>query len=130
MSKKRIQTILEEHVTDLDGLNVAFVGNRDDGMAIASVNPGDIDVAALAAYATELIRANMRLAKILGRGSATSYIVSSTTTDKLLLQVVPDTNTYIAILTDQEIGYRDSLPRLKAVLAEGKEVLPKLREPS
>lgn len=122
---KRIQDIIEEAATNIRGLRAAFVGDRDRGLVIATVNVGEINIHAVAAYATELVRANSRFSKAIGSVSGIESSWSLTASERFYIRMIPETDCYIAFVVSRSAPFYSFLPGLEKILEESRSVLPK-----
>jgi predicted regulator of Ras-like GTPase activity (Roadblock/LC7/MglB family) len=122
---KRIQNIVEEAAKQVAGLRAAFIGDRDGGLVIAAVNVGEINIHAVAAYTTELVRANMKFSKAIGSASGVESLWSLTASERFYVRMIPETDCYIAFVVSRSAPFYSFLPGLEKILQESKSVLPK-----
>ncbi len=123
MNSKTLQQIIEDTVMDLPGLELALIGYKEQGMGIVYTNPAGLDVASLAAYTTELIKSNIKFKNVLSPDSDIKYIITRTSKNRLMLQLIPKTEFYVAMLTKQDSSFEDSIPVFKTLLRESSKIL-------
>jgi predicted regulator of Ras-like GTPase activity (Roadblock/LC7/MglB family) len=112
----QLKGILQTHAQH-PGLRAALVGNVLEGTVIASVEQSDINTTALAAYATDLLKANTKFQRAFG-STKTNYIVSKSDAGRVLLELVPNTDFYVLMVTEPSLEFRESLPCLRVVMDE------------
>lgn len=124
---QNLDQILEEHSRGLDGIHVALVGNSAEGTVLAAKNcleNKDLDIDAVAAYASDLINANERFCHIFDPGTAVDFVLGGSKDNKLLMRAIPDTPYFVVFVVDAKTTMKDILPRLNKVLKESEATLP------
>jgi predicted regulator of Ras-like GTPase activity (Roadblock/LC7/MglB family) len=119
----QLNSILQTHAQH-SGIRAALVGNILEGTVIASTEQPDINPTALAAYATDLLKANSKFQRTFG-STKTNYIVSRSDAGRVLLELVPTTDFYVVMVTEPSLSFGESLPCLRAVMGEVTKVLHK-----
>jgi predicted regulator of Ras-like GTPase activity (Roadblock/LC7/MglB family) len=119
----QLKGILQTHAQH-PGIRAALVGNILEGTVIASIEKPDINTTALAAYATDLLKANTKFQRAFG-ATQTNYLVSKSDKGRVLLELVPNTDFYVVIVTEPLLGFNESLPCLRSVIGEVTKALQK-----
>jgi predicted regulator of Ras-like GTPase activity (Roadblock/LC7/MglB family) len=119
----QLKGILQTHA-QRQGIRAALVGNILEGTVIASIEQSDINAVALAAYATDLLKAHTKFQRVFG-ATQTNYLVSKSDKGRVLLELVPTTDFYVVMVTEPALNFRESLPWLRVVLGEVGRVLQK-----
>jgi predicted regulator of Ras-like GTPase activity (Roadblock/LC7/MglB family) len=117
----QLKDILQRHA-QRSGIKAALVGNTLEGTVIASLEQADINITAVAAYASDLLKAQTKFQRAFG-STQTNYMVSRSDAGRVLLELIPGTDFYVAMITEPELSFRESLPCLRAVMAEVARVL-------
>lgn len=123
MNTKNLQQILEDTVMDLAGLELALIGYKEQGMGIVYTNPAGLNVDSLAAYTTELIKSNIKFKDVLSPNSEIKYLITRTSKNRLMLQLIPKTEFYVAMVTRQDSSFEDSIPVFKTLIQESSKIL-------
>jgi len=120
-----LKALVENSNDSLTGLEATFVGYQDQGMVIEYINPANLDIDFLAAYTSELIRANAKFKSVLSKQSEIKYIITSTSQNRLILQMIPNTEFYVAMVTNNSVKFEDSIPVFKKLLMSSRKILVK-----
>ena len=124
---QNLDQILEVYSQGLDGIHVVLVGNSSEGTVLAANNcsgKDDLDIDAVAAYASDLINANERFCHIFDPGTAVDFVLGGSKDNKLLMRAVPNTPYFVVFVVDSKTAMKQVLPRLNKVLKESKATLP------
>jgi len=125
MNTKSLQQIIEDTVIDLPGLELALIGYIEQGMGIVYSNPANLNIDSIAAYASELIKSNIKFKNVLSQDSEIKYLITRTSKNRLMLQVIPNTEFYVAMVTKQNSSFEHSIPVFKTLLTESSKLLLK-----
>jgi len=125
MNTKTLQQIIEDSVIDLPGLELALIGYIEQGMGIVYTNPANLNIESIAAYTSELIKSNIKFKDVLGQEAEIKYLITRTSKNRLMLQVIPKTEFYVAMVTKQDSSFEQSIPVFKKLLKESSKILLK-----
>ena len=123
MNDKTLQQIIEDTVIDLPGLELALIGYIEQGMGIVYTNPGNLKIESIAAYTSELIKSNIKFKDVLSSESEIKYLITRTSKNRLMLQIIPNTEFYVAMVTKQNSSFETSIPVFKTLIRESSKIL-------
>lgn len=124
---RNLDQILEEHSQGLNGIHIALIGNSSEGTVLAAKNcleNKDLDIDAVAAYASDLINANERFCHIFDPGTVVDFVLGGSKDNRLLMRAIPKTPYFVVFVIDSKTAMKDVLPRLNKVLKESQATLP------
>ncbi len=133
MAIRTLQSVIEQHIAGLPGLIAVLIGRRTDGATVAKVSyasdaQGEQALDLLSPYASDLLQANTRICQAVSPKEEADYLMAGSPQVRLTLKAFPKSPYFVLFLTKPSTDLKAISERIKAILIDGKPLLPPVQE--
>jgi len=133
MAIRTLQSVIEQHIAGLPGLIAVLIGRQTDGATVAKVTyasdaQGEQGLELLGTYASDLLQANNRICQTVSPGEEADYLMAGSPQVRLTLKAFPKSPYFVLFLTKPSTDLKAISERIKAILIDGKPLLPPVQE--
>ena len=133
MAIRTLQSVIEQHIAGLPGLIAVLVGRVTDGKTIAKVTYAsdaqeEQALELLGTYASDLLQANNRLCQTVSPEEEADYLTAGSSHVRVILKSFPHSPYFVLFLTRSIIDLKAISERIKAILIDGKPLLPPVQD--
>ncbi|BCX12767.1 MAG: hypothetical protein KatS3mg067_1705 [Thermosynechococcus sp.] len=135
MFVRTLNSVLEQHIAGVPGVLAVLIGRTTDGATIAEINYSgnsfeSDSLSSLGVYASDLLQANSRVCKLVDAASEADYLLAGSTAVRLVIKAFSETPYFVLFLTKANTNLKLVFERIKAILADGKPLLPPVQDNS
>ncbi len=133
MAIRTLQSVIEQHIAGLPGLIAVLVGRVTDGKTVAKVTYArdtqeERALELLGTYASDLLQANNRLCQAVSLEQEADYLIAGSSHGRVILKSFPKSPYFVLFLTRSNTDLKTISERLKAILIDGKPLLPPVQD--
>ncbi|MCS7226150.1 MAG: hypothetical protein NZ821_04075 [Gloeomargarita sp. SKYB31] len=124
---RTLESVLQQHVAGLPGVLAVLIGRTTDDQTIAEINydPEAVaDIHSLGAYASDLVRTNVRFCQLFDAQAMADYILAGSGRIRLLVKAFPKSPYFVLMMTKVTTELKLVIERLKAILLDAQPLLP------
>lgn len=130
---RTLDSVLRQHVAGLPGVLAVLIGRTTDDQTVAEVNfdPEAVaDIHSLGAYASDLVRTNVRFCQLFDAEATADYILAGSGRIRLLVKAFPKSPYFVLMMTLADIELKLVTARMKAIFLDAKPLLPDTVNPT
>ncbi|MFS8866476.1 hypothetical protein NW841_08955 [Synechococcus sp. H60.3] len=133
MAIRTLQSVIEQHIAGLPGLIAVLIGRVTDGKTVAKVTYAsdtqeEQALELLGTYASDLLQANNRLCQTVSPEEEADYLTAGSSHVRVILKSFPKSPYFVLFLTRSIIDLKAISERIKAILIDGKPLLPPVQD--
>ncbi len=133
MAIRTLQSVIEQHIAGLPGLIAVLIGRVTDGATVAKVTYASDSqeeqvLERLGTYASDLLQANNRLCQTVSPEEEADYLTAGSSHVRVILKSFPHSPYFVLFLTRSIIDLKAISERIKAILIDGKPLLPPVQD--
>ncbi|MFS8908266.1 hypothetical protein [Synechococcus sp. OH2] len=133
MAVRTLQSVIEQHIAGLPGLIAVLIGRVTDGATVAKVtyasdSQEEQALERLGTYAGDLLQANSRLCQTVSPVQEADYLLAGTLALRVVIKAFPKSPYFVLFLTRSITDLKTISDRLKAILIDGKPLLPPVQD--
>jgi hypothetical protein len=133
MAIRTLSSVIEQHIAGLPGLIAVLIGRATDGATVAKVtyvsdSQEEQALERLGTYAGDLLQANSRLCQTVSPDQEADYLLAGTPALRVVIKAFPKSPYFVLFLTRSITDLRAISERIKAILIDGKPLLPPVQD--
>ncbi|MFS8887054.1 hypothetical protein NW823_01650 [Synechococcus sp. R55.1] len=133
MAIRTLSSVIEQHIAGLPGLIAVLIGRATDGTTVAKVtyvsdSQEEQALERLGTYAGDLLQANSRLCQTVSPDQEADYLLAGTPALRVVIKAFPKSPYFVLFLTRSITDLRAISERIKAILIDGKPLLPPVQD--
>ncbi|MFT0787666.1 hypothetical protein [Synechococcus sp. OH20] len=133
MAIRTLQSVIEQHIAGLPGLIAVLIGRVTDGKTVAKVTYAsdtqeEQALELLGTYASDLLQANNRLCQTVSPEEEADHLTAGSSQVRVILKSFPKSPYFVLFLTRSIIDLKAISERIKAILIDGKPLLPPVQD--
>ncbi|MFS8880272.1 hypothetical protein [Synechococcus sp. H55.11] len=133
MAIRTLQSVIEQHIAGLPGLIAVLIGRVTDGKTVAKVTYAsdtqeEQALELLGTYASDLLQANNRLCQTVSPEEEADHLTAGSSHVRVILKSFPKSPYFVLFLTRSIIDLKAISERIKAILIDGKPLLPPVQD--
>ncbi|MFS8852782.1 hypothetical protein NW832_08310 [Synechococcus sp. R5-16] len=133
MAIRTLSSVIEQHIAGLPGLIAVLIGRATDGTTVAKVtyvsdSQEEQALELLGTYASDLVQANSRLCQLVSSDQEADYLLAGTSALRVVIKAFPKSPYFVLLLTRSITDLRAISERIKAILIDGKPLLPPVQD--
>jgi hypothetical protein len=133
MAIRTLSSVVEQHIAGLPGVIAVLIGRATDGTTVAKVtyvsdSQEEQALERLGTYAGDLLQANSRLCQTVSPDQEADYLLAGTPALRVVIKAFPKSPYFVLFLTRSITDLRAISERIKAILIDGKPLLPPVQD--
>jgi hypothetical protein len=133
MAIRTLSSVVEQHIAGLPGVIAVLIGRATDGTTVAKVtyvsdSQEEQALELLGTYAGDLLQANSRLCQTVSPDQEADYLLAGTPALRVVIKAFPKSPYFVLLLTRSITDLRAISERIKAILIDGKPLLPPVQD--